>query len=91
MDDRIEEIKPISSIRPTRKLAFADPQKGEGEQMYQFNRFKKLSKRKGSFLVAKKRYGLSTSGELNPEAISEEVKDIKNRLAYDRARIIGDK
>lgn len=89
MDERIEEIKPISSIRPIRKLAFPDYRSGEG-QKYQFDLYQKTKKRlptKFSNEGAKEQQNSIESGNgLN----TDEVADIKNRIVFDRARTIGD-
>lgn len=41
MDERVEEIRPISSIRPVRRDALARRRRGRRELMYQLNRYHK--------------------------------------------------
>jgi hypothetical protein len=77
MDERIEDIEPISSIRPTRKLAFPDYRGSEG-QKYQFTRSKKK--------LAKEKIQRKLASESNPD----ELGDLKKRIMFDRAMIIGD-
>ncbi|WP_407313609.1 hypothetical protein [Desulfosporosinus sp. SB140] len=91
MDERVEEIKPISRIRPVRKLALRNPRMGRREFMYQSNRYHKAKKRK----VSSKKVNIKTSHhyndpKINSNDIFEEITDIKKRLAFDRAMIIGD-
>ena len=87
MNERVEEIKPISHIRRIRKLALRNPRRGRRELMYQFNRYhntKKVTKPEPNKTPEHK-----TKSVVSPDVI-EEIKDIKKRLAFDRAMIIGD-
>lgn len=90
MNERVEKIKPISRIRSVRRIVLLSPKRDGRELLYQFNRFPKPIKKK----VAKtKPPETSTHQEksiVSSEVISKEVKDIKKRLAFDRAIIIGD-
>jgi len=89
MDERIEEIKPISSIRPIRKFVFPDYRSGEG-QKYQFNRYqktkKKLHTKSSNERVKEQPNSIESGYGLN----SDEVANLKNRIVFDRAMIIGD-
>ena len=88
MDDRIEEIQPISSIRPTRKLVLPNYRNGEG-QKYQFIR-QKSKKRKPTQLDNEKVGKLPNSLELGDGLSSEEIAELKRRIAFDRVIILGD-
>ncbi|KLU67696.1 MULTISPECIES: hypothetical protein [Desulfosporosinus] len=88
MDEHVEEIKPISSIRPARKIGFADSRKGRRETMYHFDR-KNVQKRmepKASSLKKVPTHNETCAN--NFASISEEIMDIKKRLPFDRAKII---
>lgn len=85
MDERVEEVKPISRISPTRKLSFA--RRRRRELMYQFYRYQK---KKATDLAPKKMPDLPKSQEASSHLTSEEVSDIKKRITFDRAIILGD-
>ncbi|WP_088227656.1 hypothetical protein [Desulfosporosinus sp. FKB] len=88
MDEHVEEIKPISSIRPARKIRLDDSRQGQRETMYHFDR-KKVQKRqdlKSSSLKKMQTHNETCANSL--ATISEEIMDIKKRLAFDRAKII---
>jgi hypothetical protein len=87
MDERVEEIRPISRIHPVRKVALARPRRGRCELMYQFNRYHKANKLKriNKTLPVSKTTETSAVPNLNDYAI-----DLKKRIAFDRAMIIGD-
>lgn len=90
MKEQVEEIKPISRIRPVRKLVLRNPRRGRRELMYQFNRYHKSKKRKDTKPEPNKTPEHQINSKVSPDVISEEVKDIKKRLVFDRAMIIGD-
>lgn len=91
MDERVEEIKPISRIRPVRKLALRNPRRGRREFMYQSNRYHKAEKRKVSKQsIDSEKLDHHTNPIISTNDILEEITDIKKRLAFDRAMIIGD-
>ena len=85
MDERVEEIKPISRIRPVRKVALAKPRRGRRELMYQYNRYKKPKRIKKRLPNASKTIETSPISNSNDYAV-----DLKKRIAFDRAMIIGD-
>ncbi|AFM40541.1 hypothetical protein Desaci_1531 [Desulfosporosinus acidiphilus SJ4] len=89
MNERVEEIKPISLIRPVRKLKLRNPKRGRRELTYQSNRYHQAKKR-GSL----SRQVINKTLNHNHPKISsndffEEITDIRKRLAFDRAMIIG--
>ena len=88
MDDWIEEIQPISSIRPTRKLMLPTYRNGEG-QKYQFIR-QKSKKRQPTQLDNEKVKKQPNSLGLGDGFSSEEVAELKRRIAFDRVIILGD-
>lgn len=89
MNERVEEIKPICRIRPVRKVALARPRRGRREElMYQFNRYYKAKKSKR---INKKLPDVSKITETNAVPNSNDyVTDLKKRIIFDRAMIIGD-
>ncbi|MGC7873117.1 hypothetical protein ACPUYX_16500 [Desulfosporosinus sp. SYSU MS00001] len=88
MDDHVEKIEPISSIRPARKIGLDDSRKGQRETMYHFDR-KKVQKRQDSKSSSLKKMQAHNEICTNSLAmISEEIMDIKKRLAFDRSKII---
>ncbi|OLN25737.1 hypothetical protein [Desulfosporosinus metallidurans] len=88
MDERVEEIRPISRIRPLRKVALARPRRGGRELMYQLNRYHKSNKPKR---INKKLSVVSKTNETSavPD-LNDYATDLKKRIAFDRAMIIGD-
>ena len=88
MDDRIEEIQPISSIRPIRKLMFPNYRNAE-VQKYQFIR-QKSKNRQPTKLTNERVKKQPNSLELSNRPIPEEVAEIKRRIIFDRAMILGD-
>lgn len=88
MDERVEEIKPISRIRPVRKVALARPRRGRRELMYQFNRYHKANKPKR---INKKLPDVSKTTETDAVPnLNDYATDLKKRIIFDRAMIIGD-
>ncbi|AFM40639.1 hypothetical protein Desaci_1640 [Desulfosporosinus acidiphilus SJ4] len=90
MEERVEEIKPISRIRAVRKLALRDPKRGRRELMYQFNRYHKTKRKKVTNTKSNKKPENQMNYKVSTDDISEEIKDVMNRLAFDRAMILGD-
>lgn len=90
MNERVEKIKPISRIRSVRRIVLRSSQRDGRELMYQFNRYSKVDKKKVSKTEPHKSTEHQKKSKVTSDVISEEVKDIKKRLAFDRARIIGD-
>ena len=88
MDERIEDIEPISGIRPTRKLAFPDYRRSEG-QKYQFTRYQK-SKEESTKLANDKGKEQPNSLKSGSGLNTDEITDLKNRIAFDRAMILGE-
>jgi len=90
MKERIEEIKPISRIRAVRKLALRNLRRGRRELNYQFNRYHKMKRKKVTNTEPNKKPKNQMNNKVSSDDVSEEIKDIKNRLAFDRVMILGD-
>ena len=88
MDERVEEIKPISRIRPLRKLALARRRRQRRELMYQLNRYHKAKKPKR---ISEKMPDVSKTTETSAVSnLNDYTAALKKRIAFDRAMIIGD-
>lgn len=92
MDERVEEIRPISRIRPVRKLTLTRSRRGHSELMYQLNRCHKAQKPKRTNLTTKKipDVSKSTGSGTDPTNLNDFMADLKKRIVFDKAKIIGD-
>ncbi|SPF50587.1 conserved hypothetical protein [Candidatus Desulfosporosinus infrequens] len=91
MDERVEEVKAIDRISPIRKVALAKPRRGRGEVMYQLNQHHKSQNPKRKNLITKKTPDVSEPTDSGVAFNSNDfVKELKKRIAFDRAMIIGD-
>lgn len=91
MDERVEEIRPISRVRLVRKLALARPRRGRRELMYQLKRYHKAQKPQRTNLVTKMMPDVPKSTETSSGFNSNGVTDVKKRIAFDRAIILGER
>lgn len=88
MDERVEEIRAISRISLVRKVALARHGRGRRELMYQFDRDQKAQepeRNNKKIPHVSQSTGASTVHNSNDYAV-----DLKKRIAFDRAVIIGD-
>lgn len=88
MDERVEEIKPISRIRPMQKPVIAKDHEGRRELMYQLRRSKKARKKINNNPPAEEISHVPKEKESDLD--SKSINDIKKRIAYDRAMIMGE-
>ena len=89
MDERMEEIKPISRVCPVRKVVLVRPGRRHREIMYQINQ--KDQKSKKIKLDPEKIPNVSKTTDSSTVPNSNDfVADLKKRIAFDRARIMGD-
>ncbi|MDR3584754.1 MAG: hypothetical protein P4L59_05445 [Desulfosporosinus sp.] len=79
MDERVEEIRAIKRISPVRKVALARQKGGRHELMYQLNQQHESQN--------PKRKPTDSGAVLNSDNF---VADLKKRIAFDRAMIIGE-
>lgn len=86
-DDRVEEVRAISRVRPVRKLAFTSPLGGRPELVYQFQRHRKAAQKpKGRNSVPKTESGPAPQSN---DSMAD-LGDLKKRTAFDRALLIPD-
>lgn len=91
MDEWVEEIRLISRVSPVRKLALVRPRRDRRELMYQLNRYKEDQKNQITNLVKKKIPDVSKSNDSSTVSNSNDsAANLKKRIAFDRAIIIGD-
>jgi hypothetical protein len=91
MDERVEEIRPISPVSPIRKLTLTRPKKGKRELTYQLNQYRKAKKTLRTDLFTKKLPDASNNTvSSSVPAADDYVAELKKRIAFDRAIIIGD-
>jgi hypothetical protein len=91
MDERVEEIRPINPVSPIRKLTLTRPKKGKRELTYQLNQYRKAKKTSKADLVTEKLPDASNSTASSSVLASNDyVAELKKRIAFDRAIIIGD-
>ncbi|MDR3602543.1 MAG: hypothetical protein P4L49_19010 [Desulfosporosinus sp.] len=89
MDDQVEEIRPIRRVSPVRKVALVRPRRGRRELMFQFNQKgqipNKIKLDKEKIPVDSQSTDSSTVPNPNEYAL-----ELKKRIAFDRAMIIGE-
>lgn len=91
MDERVEEVRSIDRIRPVRKLSFTGHRRERRELKYQLSQYQKARKPKINNLSTKKI--LESSETTDSVTVLDSVDfigDIKKRIAFDRAIIMGD-
>jgi len=90
MDER-EEIRPVGRVFPVRKLTLARPRKSPGELMYQLSQYRKVPNPQTKNLISKEMPDVSKTTDLGTVLNTDEfIADVKKRIAFDRAMIIGD-
>ncbi|CAA7600512.1 Hypothetical protein DEACI_1165 [Acididesulfobacillus acetoxydans] len=102
-DERIGEVKAISPIRPTRKVALINPRRGRRELRYQIDRYQKARKAENAKpesakpesvkRVVKKMPDVSKGAEACSGTALNRVEPRHgniNRVAYDRTIILGE-
>ncbi len=91
MDERVEEVSAISRIRPVRKLSFTGHRRERRELKYQLSQYQTARKPKGNNLISKKiANGLDTADTDSVLDSLDLIGDVKKRIAFDRAIIMGD-
>ena len=89
MDERAEKISSISRVLPVRKVALVRPRRGGRELMYQFNH-KNQKPRKIKVDTETISHGSLSTGSSTVSGSKEYALDLKKRIAFDRAMIIGE-
>ena len=89
MDERAEKISSISRVLPVRKVALVRPRRGGRELMYQLNQ-KNQKFRKNKLDTKTISHGSLSTGSSTVSSSNEYALDLKKRIAFDRAMIIGE-
>lgn len=90
MEERVDEIRPISRVRPVRKLALVKPRRGRRELMYQLKRYNKAQKFQRNNSDTIKSPDVQKDIKASTVLKTNDLTDLKKRAAYDRAVIFGD-
>jgi hypothetical protein len=94
MDERVEEVNSINRIRPVRKLSFTGHRRERRELKYQLSQYQKAQKPKVKNTTSEKiSDGFETTETTDAGAVLDSndfVGDMKKRIIFDRAMILGD-
>ena len=94
MDERVEEVNSINRIRPVRKLSFTGHRRERRELKYQLSQYQKAQKPKVKNTTSKKiPAGFETTETTDAGTFldsNDSVGDVKKRITFDRAMILGD-
>ena len=91
MDERVEEISSIDRIRPVRKLSFTGHKRERRELKYQLSQYQKAQTPKVKNTTSEKiPDGFETTDAGTVLGSNDSVEDMKKRITFDRAMILGD-